>query len=196
VKKKTSKKKSGLITIIPLGKVNEDVLRVVADTVQGVLRVPVDTDEAILIPPETFMEGRNQFNAMMLLKFLKNDHAKKNGKTLGITGKDLGNPILTHVFGEAYMGGEAAVISYYRLYKGPGDSPVSREQFLQRITKVALHEIGHMFNVPHCHTGRCVMRASNNLADLDDKMNYLCNYCELFLFESIEKTIKAAEAKS
>jgi archaemetzincin len=183
----------GFIAIKPLGKVNEDVLRVVADTIQGVLRLPVDILEHELIPDEAFMEARNQYNAMAILRHLNANYSDHYLKLLGITRKDLGNPILTHVFGEAYLGGSAAVISYFRMYTGPDGNPVSREVFLDRITKVALHEIGHTFNVPHCHTGRCVMRASNGIADLDDKLNYFCNYCELFLFESVERTLKSME---
>jgi archaemetzincin len=190
-KKKTQPSgKHGLITILPLGRVVEDVLRVVADNLQGVLRLPVDVEEATILPPDAYMENRNQYNAMTIIRDLNDNHSRHSLKVLGVTNKDLGNPILTYVFGEAYMGGAAAVMSYYRLYQGPADDPVSREQFLDRVAKVALHEIGHTFNVPHCHTGRCVMRASNNLAELDDKLNYLCDYCELFLFEALAKALK------
>ncbi len=175
----------GLIAVIPLGKVGQDVLRVVSDSLQGILRVPVDLLAAALLPPDAFMDNRNQYNAMGIIRHLSENHSRHGLKILGVTNHDLGNPILTYVFGEAYMGGRSAVMSCSRLYKGQGDEPVSREHFLDRVTKVALHEIGHTFNVPHCHTGRCVMRASNNLLELDNKLNYLCNYCELVLFEAI-----------
>jgi len=189
-KKKQPTPKHGLITIIPFGRIGEDVLRVIADNLQGVLRLAVDVADLAPLPPEAFMENRNQFNAMTLIKHLSENHSHHSLKVLGVTSKDLGNPILTYVFGEAYMDGAAAVMSYYRLYKGPTNDPVSREQFLERVAKVALHEIGHTFNVPHCHSGRCVMRASNNLMELDDKLNYLCDYCELFLFESVAKALR------
>jgi archaemetzincin len=197
VKKKKTKpsKQHGLITIVPFGNVGEDVLRVIGDNLQGVLRLPVDVAEAVPLPPEAFMETRNQFNAMTIIKRLSENHSHENLKVLGVTSKDLGNPILTYVFGEAYMGGAAAVMSYYRLYKSPSSDPVSRERFLERVAKVALHEIGHTFSVPHCHSGRCVMRASNNLMELDDKLNYLCDYCELFLFESVAKTLRDSQAR-
>ncbi|MEW6347718.1 MAG: archaemetzincin family Zn-dependent metalloprotease [Thermodesulfobacteriota bacterium] len=185
-KKKTdTSRPRGLIAVIPLGKVGEDVLRVVSDSLQGILRVPVDLLDAAPLPAEAFMDNRHQYNAMAIIRHLSENHSRHSLKVLGVTNQDLGNPILTHVFGEAYMGGRAAVMSCSRLYRGPADEPVSREQFLDRVVKVALHEIGHTFNVPHCHFGRCVMRASNSIAELDDKLNYLCDYCELFLFEAI-----------
>lgn len=186
----------GLITVIPLGRIDEDVLRVVADSVQGILRLPVDVHDQIPIPQDTFMESRNQFNAMALIKYLDKEVSHNSLKVLGITRVDICNPILTYVFGEAYMGGRSALLSCARLGIGVRGLPVSREHFLERSVKVAIHEIGHTFGVPHCHTERCVMRASNNVPDLDDKLNYLCTYCELFLQESLTKTLKEHDEES
>ena len=185
--------KRGVIAVLPLGKVGEDVVRIVTDGLQGVLRVPVDLYDAVHMPAETYMERRGQYDAMSILKHIRDQHAKPRVKTLGLTEKDLGNPILTFVFGEAFLGGPAAVMSCHRLYRGVGESLVSREQFLARVIKVALHEIGHTFNLPHCHVGHCVMRASNSLAELDSKLGYLCNYCELFFFEALRESMKAAD---
>ncbi len=179
----------GLIAVVPLGWVEEDVLRVVADSLQGVLRMPVDVWAAMPIPEDAFMRGRNQYNAMTIIKYLAENHSDNSLKVLGIMDKDICNPIITYVFGEAYMGGRAAVMSSARLSTSPSGEPVSREQFLDRVVKVALHEIGHTVNIPHCHTGRCGMRASNNLVELDDKLNYLCDYCEIFLADSLRQAL-------
>jgi archaemetzincin len=191
VKKKKSQpepQRTGIIAVLPLGNVGEDILRVVADSLQGTLRLPVDLLEAIPVPVDAFMESRNQYNAMAIIRFMKENHTRSM-KTIGITKRDLCNPILTYVFGEAYMDGASAVMSYNRLHHGSGGDPVSREQFLDRVVKVALHEIGHTFGLSHCHTGRCVMRASNNLKEVDEKLNYLCDYCELFLHEAAERAL-------
>jgi archaemetzincin len=186
--------KKGILSVLPLGEVGQDILRIVADSLQGILRIPVDLLQPEPLPKQAFMEVRKQYNAMAIIKFLSENHSHRSLKMLGITGKDICNPILTYVFGEAYMNGASAVMSYHRLHQGESEDPVSREHFLDRVVKVALHEIGHTFNLPHCHTGRCVMRASNNLRELDDKLNYLCDYCELFLFESLEKALESSRS--
>ncbi len=185
--------KETLITVLPLGRVEEDVLRVVADGLQGVLRLPVEVREGIPLPEEAFMSSRNQYNAMTLIKLLDADHSDTGLKVIGLTAKDITNPILTYVFGEAYMGGSAAVMSCARLRSGSAGELVNRERFLERVVKVAIHEIGHTFNIPHCHHGRCVMRVSNGLRELDDKLNYLCDYCELFLAEAVTAALKETE---
>jgi len=192
----TSGATEGLIAVIPLGGVGQDVLRVVADSVQGLLRLPVDLLEGIDLPEEAFLPSRNQYNAMALIKYLNENHSHSGLKVLGVTERDITNPILTYVFGEAYMNGRTAVMSCCRLRLGPSGDPVPREQFLDRVVKVAIHEIGHTFNIPHCHTDRCVMRASNNLPELDDKLNYLCGYCELFLAESLTNALKEPDQEA
>ena len=185
--------RQGFIAVVPLGKVGIDILRVIGDSLQGILRLPVDLLDTEQLPPDAFMESRNQHNAMTIIKHLSNHYSRHTMKVLGVTNRDICNPILTYVFGEAYMGGSAAVLSCYRLYKGTESEFVSREILLDRIVKVALHEIGHTFNLPHCHTGRCVMRASHNLAELDQKLNYLCDYCEMFLSEAVNEALKGRD---
>jgi archaemetzincin len=188
--------KTGLITVVPLGRMGADVVRFVSDSLQGILRLPINLEEPVPLPQSAFMESRNQYNSMTVIKYLAEEQSSGRLKVLGITNKDLCTPILTYVFGEAYMGGEAAVVSCFRLYRGQAGEPVSTDHFLDRLVKVALHEVGHTFSVPHCHTGRCVMRASNRLKELDDKLNYLCNYCELFLFEAVAEAMKSLDKAS
>lgn len=183
--------RQGVIAVVPLGKVAEDIARIVSDGLQGILMVPVDLLEAVPLPSGTFMENRQQFNAMAILQYLRENPGSSHLKTLAVTEKDLGNPIVTFVFGQALVGGPGAVISTYRLSRGPDERLVSREHFLQRVMKVALHEIGHAFNLPHCHIGRCVMRASNTLAELDEKLGYLCTYCELFFRDALRAAMQS-----
>lgn len=181
---------TGLITVVPFGPVAGDLLRVVADSIQGLIRLPVDVHDTVALPDEAFMAPRGQYNAMALLKFLAENHGDSSLKVIGITAMDITNPILTYVFGEAYMDGTAAVMSYARLATTPAGDPIPWQHFLERVVKVAVHEIGHTFNLAHCHRGRCVMRSSHNLLQLDEKLNYLCDYCEVFLADALKKELK------
>jgi len=179
-----------IIAVVPLGDSDGGLLQIVADSLQGVLRLPVDLKSAIPLPEDSFVASRGQYNAMAIIKHLAEVYADGYLKVIGITAQDLANPILTYVFGEAYMNGVSAVMSSFRLWAGTGNQTVSREHFLERAVKVAIHEIGHTFNIPHCHTDRCVMRSSHNLIELDQKLNYMCGYCELFLAEALTKALK------
>jgi archaemetzincin len=186
-------KKKAIITIAPMGRVAEDLVKVIGDSVQGLTKLPVDTLTPSPLPDFAYMAQREQYNVMKLLKILAKDYRGESLKVLGVTSADITNPILTHVFGEAYMGGAAAAMSYARLRVGPGNEAIPRDKLLDRAVKVAVHEIGHTFNIPHCHHDRCVMRGSYNVRELDEKLNYLCNYCQMFLADSLERALKDHE---
>ncbi len=180
----------GLIAVLPFGSAAEDVIRIVADSIQGILKLPVDLLAPIPLPEGAFLPARQQYNAMALIKYIAAEHAGGHMKVLGITSRDIANPILTYVFGEAYMNGTASIMSYARLGTGAGPESVSREMLLDRAVKVGIHEIGHTFNIPHCHHDRCVMRGSHNIMELDGKLNYLCAYCEIFMADAIAAWLK------
>jgi predicted Zn-dependent protease len=96
--------------------------------------------------------------------------------------RDICNPIITYVFGEAYMGGRAWMSA--RLSATPLANRFQNASGQGR--KGSLHEIGHtlIFSLPH---GPMRHAASNNLAELDDKLNYLCDYCEIFLLGALRR---------
>lgn len=129
------------------------------------------------VPPASFEAGRNQHSSTKILKELLGEVPKDALKLLGITGMDLCIPILTYVFGEAQLGGTAAVVSTARLrqefYGGAPDRPL----FLERVRKESLHELGHTFGLIHCRSEDCVMHLSNTVADVDAKGRNFCTYC-------------------
>lgn len=174
-----------LLVVRPFDRVADDVLVVVSDSLQAMYRIPVEVGDPLPLPEHAFMENRGQYNAMALIKHLNEFHADGCLRTLGIVSYDIANPILTYVFGEAYMNGVAAVMSYARLRPSSRPQDISRELLLERAVKVAIHELGHTFGIPHCHRERCVMKASNSLAELDEKLNYFCDYCNIFLADAL-----------
>jgi archaemetzincin len=97
------------------------------------------------------------------------------GKVIGVTDRDLFIPILTYVFGEAQLGGTAAVVSTARLRDGGGleGAQVVEERLLKEVT----HELGHAFGLHHCDTPRCVMGRSARVSEVDAKTNVLCELC-------------------
>ena len=72
-----------------------------------------------------------------------------------MTDADLFIPVLTFVYGEAQLGGRAAVVSTARLAveQGRHDPALVAE----RIVKECVHELGHTFGLLHCDTPGCVM---------------------------------------
>jgi archaemetzincin len=100
---------------------------------------------------------------------------------VGVVNVDLFIPVLTYVFGEAQLGGRAAVVSLYRLREREGGGRVRLDTLYERIAKVAVHELAHTFALVHCTEPQCVMRASHGLRDLDGIPLFFCGYCKAFL---------------
>lgn len=78
------------------------------------------------------------------------------------------------IFGLGFRPGEACLISTYRLKKNVKD-----ELMLERLRKVAFHEVGHNLGLPHCPTEGCFMQDANeSITTVDDAGEELCSLCK------------------
>lgn len=164
-----------------MGRLGEIAERVVAANLQAVLGIPVDSLEPREIPKHAYQEHRHQFDAALILKHLKEPPFQDYLRIVALTNVDLCIPILTHVFGEAEMGGRVAVISGFRLRHNEDGSPVSLDRYYERLAKVALHEVAHTFSVYHCQIPKCLMRFSANVHQLDELEILFCERCDFML---------------
>ena len=133
-------------------------------------------------PAAAWDARRRQYETGIILKWLAERHAEAS-KVLGITDVDLFIPILTFVFGEAQLGGRAAVVSTARLTPRDG-SRAARRLLAERLCKEALHELGHAYGLVHCGTTACVMGRSPGVAEIDVKGDSFCPDCRLLYDEA------------
>jgi archaemetzincin len=97
---------------------------------------------------------------------------------LGVTEAELYAPGLTFIFGEATVGGCAAVVSTARLRDGAGADP---RVFGTRLLAEAVHELGHVAGLDHCAREDCVMHLSAGVEDTDRKGPRPCAECRVAL---------------
>ena len=178
--------KHGVVGVIRLGAVGEAVLNIVAANLQEILHVPVDILPARQSPEFAYSDRRKQYHAALILKNLA-ESRRPHPRILALVSVDLFIPVLTHVFGEAQMGGRAAVVSLHRLGQKEKGSRVSLDIFYERAVKVALHEVAHTFDLVHCSQDQCIMRISSGPSDLDELPLFFCEYCEAFLEEAYRR---------
>ncbi len=165
------------IYLRPVGPVDEGILRWLQSDIGGHLGTPVERMQALAIPENSFEAKRNQYTSTIILKAVLSETPPAGSKVLAVIDRDLCIPILTFVFGEAQLGGTAALVSLARLrqefYGLPADPPL----FFDRLHKEAVHELGHTFGLIHCRLPECVMYLSNTIRDVDNKGRTFCRSC-------------------
>ena len=129
---------------------------------------------------------RDQYHSTVILEKLANTSPSQTFKVAAITNKDLFIPILTHVYGEAQLGGEACIVSTFRLKEGLSIANIEKE-FENRMVKEVLHELGHTFNLRHCLDNSCIMHYCRSIKDVDRKSDQLCRYCKILLEDELKK---------
>lgn len=169
------------IRIVPLastGSADLERLRLVLeDTFHGdaVLERPMPAIDA------AFDASRGQHSARALLAILLAQRGRDRARWLGVTSVDLFAPVLTFVFGEAQLGGAAAVVSTCRLDAAFRGLPADQDHLQERLEKEAVHELGHTYGLVHCDDSRCVMRSSTDVEGIDSKRIGFCMECLLRL---------------
>jgi archaemetzincin len=101
---------------------------------------------------------------------------------IALTSADLyPEPSWNFVFGQANLRERVGVWSIARY----GDPETGADAFrlcLLRTLKVAVHETGHMFSMPHCALYSCSMNGSNSLPETDLAPLELCPECAMKLY--------------
>ncbi|MBW2000121.1 MAG: zinc metallopeptidase [Deltaproteobacteria bacterium] len=175
----------GLLTI---GEIPEIILKTISAHILGCY----DLDSVILEPldyPEyAFDDKRLQYNAAMVIERLESGPFHTCGKLIGVIDVDLYVPVFTHIFGEARQDGKCAVVSTYRLTKNPDGISAPLPLLMERIAKVALHELGHLFNLVHCMEAKCLMHFAGTLENLDRLPLCFCRYCSTHVRQILKHT--------
>lgn len=175
------------IVISPIGNLGPEITESVKKEINRIFGFP-----ALIVPllqdvDFAFDSGRNQYHSTSILQHLEKSAPNFAIKVIAITKVDLFIPILTHVYGEAQLGGKACVVSTCRLNDHISVAPQD-VIFKQRIVKESVHELGHTFNLRHCKEHVCIMHYSRTEFDVDRKSDQLCRYCKILLEDEIKKT--------
>jgi len=174
------------IGVVPIGAVPDIAPKVVAAHITGHLNLETTILEPMCIPMAALDEQRLQFDAAAILHHMESRPFIRIDKIVGVLSVDIFLPIFTHVFGEARQGGRVALVSFSRLTEKPPEMEGLSSAALERTAKVALHELGHLFDLAHCENNPCLMHFSGNLEELDRTPFNLCRYCTRFFMDVVK----------
>ncbi|ASJ12094.1 archaemetzincin family Zn-dependent metalloprotease [Thermococcus thioreducens] len=171
------------ILLTPIGAVEEYILGAVTRFVDSYYsRFGFSIERADVLPEEEFLGAynplRRQYIGRAFLSVLRDIGKKERARAvLGITRLDLYEEGLNFIFGLAHAGLRTAIVSTFRLRpEFYGEAP-DKELYIERTIKESMHELGHVFGLPHCPNKRCVMHFSNSIIDTDIKDALYCPTC-------------------
>jgi archaemetzincin len=165
------------ITLISFGYFEEDFLKNIAESVKHEFLFSVNLKEGHIDLSEFYDPVRRQYNGTKLLKEVEMTYSSDSYKTIGLFSVDLFIPILTYIFGQAFLNGKSGIASLFRLSNERYGMNTDDKFILDRFRKEVIHEIGHTFGLIHCHIPTCVMRSSTYVEDIDQKGAGLCLKC-------------------
>jgi archaemetzincin len=142
----------------------------------------------ISIPGETFVNVKTpRYRADKIISILKMQKPDSIDFVIGLTAEDISitkkedgkvkEPRSKYedwgVFGFGYVPGPSSIVSSFRL------NNKVRAVLIERLKKVATHELGHNMGLSHCNSENCVMRdAAESIKTIDLVDCKLCDQCK------------------
>ena len=165
------------LQLLPIGNVPPELLGWLQRQLCELFRVPCALLQPALDPRLAYHPERQQYHSSELIARMQPYVTEETWKVLGVTTEDLYIPILTFVFGEAQVGGKAAIVSSHRLRQEFYGLPEDKPLLAQRLLTEAVHELGHTLHLTHCDDYHCVMAASHAVEWIDIKEPTFCKEC-------------------
>ena len=162
------------IYIQPLGHVNQEYLDFLKTSVKIFYGYDCVIKSKLNLTSDLLAGSKTRYEASKILKKFNS-----NENVLLITEKDIAHRKSNDfpewgVFGLGFRPGNTCVVSTFRLKKN-----VSKEKLLERLKKVALHEIGHNIGLKHCSNNKeCLMNdAGGTIKQVDREKIWFCSKC-------------------
>jgi archaemetzincin len=171
------------ITLITFAFLEKDFLDNIFKALQQEFQCSINLKEGHLDLSEFYDAERRQYNGNYLIKEVDSLYSSNSTKSIGLFNIDLFIPILTFIFGQAFLNGNTSIVSLFRLNNERYGMIINDNLFLDRVIKEIIHELGHTFGLTHCYTPTCVMRASTYVEDIDQKSQHFCSKCKINVLE-------------
>jgi archaemetzincin len=171
-----SERKAKPIALVPIGQVDRAILTTIGWGLREAFGRAYVISAPLSHPDYAYDRRREQYRSDDILAQLRHLSLPAE-RWLGVVDVDLYTSGLNFIFGQATMGGPAALIALPRLRQSFYGLPEDGTLYHERAVKEAVHELGHTYGLGHCRNPRCVMSFSNSLRDVDRKERDFCPSC-------------------
>jgi len=162
-----------IVYILPLGEVKSDYVNSIKNSIEDFYGVKCVIKNKVPLTDDILTKSKLRYDTEKILsKF------NSNNFTIVITEKDIscrdGKYPEWGIFGLGLLPGKICVLSSHRLKKN-----VTHKIVMERLNKVAVHELGHNFSLGHCSNSKnCFMNdADGTIKQVDREKIWLCDKC-------------------
>jgi archaemetzincin len=168
----------GRIILVILAEIDDYLILEIRRILEITFKRPVEMKFSVQSLGYAFDSKRQQYASPRLISRLRRIKKNQGDVVLGITDVDLYSPDYDFVYGEAEMASGVATLSTYRLKNHQGRQ-VSLELIKDRLSREAIHELGHLYKLGHCANPDCVMHPCTCVEDVDKSGHKYCDRCRL-----------------
>ncbi len=165
-----------IISIQPFSDISQDKVYYVVNELRKVYS-KIEVKQPISLPVYCKNYDKSRYRADSLIRYLKN-RTPEGYLTIGLTTRDIsttkGKDSDFGIMGLGYRPGNSCIASLFRLHG---------ENRLEKLYKVAIHELGHTNGLPHCPVKTCLMRDAEGKDHLNEEKEF-CPSCKATLVKA------------
>ena len=163
-----------IIDIIPFEDTPPEITNSLSDALRQICP-NVTVKDIIPFPENSFYEPRHRYKADSVINYLSSI-TPTNHVSIGLTVKDISTTKEDisdwGVMGLSFQPGNACIASAFRLDK---------QNILDQLFKVAIHELGHTQGLDHCEVKTCYMRDAEGKNTTNQEIGF-CDKCKPVLY--------------
>ncbi|MCP4602371.1 MAG: hypothetical protein GY847_17960 [Proteobacteria bacterium] len=179
------------LAIAPLGKIDDEALQTATKSIEKMYGWKVVIMARQKLPKSAWYKPRRRHRAEKILDWLRPRRPHVTHKILALTKRDISTTKGRHrdwgICGLAELGGEAAVVSSFRIGRKLKERSAKKrkEEYLKRLKDLTTHEFGHQLGLHHCPNRGCIMEDAKGTVDtFNHSTGDLCADCRHRLKEN------------